>query len=153
MQIVDLGPIFVAYMQVQRTPIYVITWQLIYRVIHEECHSFRELICHVMLMKKVHMNMGPIFLYYRKYEVYNIWNWIAINWSNQSNYWQNYTEWFTEIIKYLLHYYSPDKCILQYIFKHSAFCSNTRGCMGVNCSCRWPVSRDFTCGWEITKMI
>ena len=33
----------------------------IYRVIHEECHSFRELICHVMLMKKVHMNMGPIF--------------------------------------------------------------------------------------------
>ena len=34
---------------------------LLYRVIHEECHSFRELICHVMLMKKVHMNMGPIF--------------------------------------------------------------------------------------------
>ena len=33
----------------------------IYRVIHEECHSFRELICHVMLMKKVHMNKGPIF--------------------------------------------------------------------------------------------
>ena len=33
----------------------------IYRVIHEECHSFRELICHVMLMKKVHMNMCPIF--------------------------------------------------------------------------------------------
>ena len=33
----------------------------IYRVIHEEYHSFRELICHVMLMKKVHMNMGPIF--------------------------------------------------------------------------------------------
>ena len=32
----------------------------IYRVIHEECHSFRELICHVMLMKKVHMNKGPI---------------------------------------------------------------------------------------------
>ena len=33
----------------------------IYRMIHEEYHSFRELICHVMLMKKVHMNMGPIF--------------------------------------------------------------------------------------------
>ena len=32
-----------------------------YRVIHEECHSFRELICHVMLMEKVHMNKGPIF--------------------------------------------------------------------------------------------
>ena len=37
-------------------------WDIfIYRVIHEECHSFREMICHVMLMKKVHMNMGPIF--------------------------------------------------------------------------------------------
>ena len=33
----------------------------VYRVIHEECHSFRELIRHVMLMKKVHMNNGPIF--------------------------------------------------------------------------------------------
>ena len=33
----------------------------IYRVIHEECHSFRELTCHVMLMKKVHMSKGPIF--------------------------------------------------------------------------------------------
>ena len=27
------------------------------------------------------------FSYYRKYEVYNIWNWITINWSNQSYYW------------------------------------------------------------------
>ena len=33
----------------------------LYRVINEECHYFRELICHVMLMKKVHMNMGSIF--------------------------------------------------------------------------------------------
>ena len=33
----------------------------LYRVIHEECHLFVELICHLMLMKKVHMNMGPIF--------------------------------------------------------------------------------------------
>ena len=33
----------------------------IYKVIHEECHLFRELICDVMLMKKFHMNMGPIF--------------------------------------------------------------------------------------------
>ena len=33
----------------------------IHLVIHEECYSFRELICHVMLVKKVHMNMGPIF--------------------------------------------------------------------------------------------
>ena len=30
-------------------------------MIHEEYHSFRELICHVMLMKKVRMNNGPIF--------------------------------------------------------------------------------------------
>ena len=34
--------------------------EFLYRVIHEECHSFRELICHVRLMKKVHINMGPI---------------------------------------------------------------------------------------------
>ena len=30
---------------------------------------------------------GSDFSYYRRYEVYNIWNWIMINWSNQSNYW------------------------------------------------------------------
>ena len=35
--------------------------KIIYRVILEECHSFRELICHVMPMKEVHMNMGTIF--------------------------------------------------------------------------------------------
>ena len=33
---------------------------IIYRVIHEECQAFRELICHVTLIKKVHMNKGPI---------------------------------------------------------------------------------------------
>ena len=42
----------------------------IYRVIYEERHSFRELICHVMLMKKVHMNMGPIFNSFGENDVY-----------------------------------------------------------------------------------
>ena len=41
----------------------------IYRVIHEECHSFRELIFHVMLMKKVQMNKGPIFNSFGKNDV------------------------------------------------------------------------------------
>ena len=42
----------------------------IYRVIHEERYSFSELICHVMLMKKVHMNMGPIFNSFGENDVY-----------------------------------------------------------------------------------
>ena len=40
-----------------------------------------------------------------------------------------------ELNRYLSHYYSPDKCVLQYVFKHSAFCSNIRGRTGVNSSC------------------
>ena len=44
--------------------------KIIYRVIHEECHSFRELIYHVMLMKKVNMNNGSIFNSFGENDVY-----------------------------------------------------------------------------------
>ena len=55
----------------------------IYRVIHEECHSFGELICHVMLMKKVHMNMGPIFNSFGENVYLQKWHetlWTALSW-------------------------------------------------------------------------
>ena len=54
--------------------IYIYIYIYIYRVIHEERHSFRELICHVMQMKKVHMNMGPIFNSFGENDVY-LQNW------------------------------------------------------------------------------
>ena len=56
----------------------------VYRVFHEECHSFREFICHVMLMKKVHMNNGLIF---NNFGQNDIWHkkwyetlWSALSW-------------------------------------------------------------------------
>ena len=44
-----------------------------------------DLSCHAD--EKSSYEYGSDFSYYRRYEVYNIWNWIMINWSNQSNYW------------------------------------------------------------------
>ena len=93
-----------------------------------------DLSCHAD--EKSSYEQGSDFSYYKWYEVYNIWNWITINWSNQSNYW---LKWYWMVhwkVQYLLHYYSCEKCVLQYIFKHSAFSSNTGGRTGVNRSSR-----------------
>ena len=44
-----------------------------------------DLSCHAD--EKSSYEQGSNFSYYRRYEVYIIWKWITINWSNQSNYW------------------------------------------------------------------
>ena len=56
----------------------------VYRVINEECHSFRELICHVMQMKKSSYEYGSDSQYFRRKLCMSsemLWNlWIALSW-------------------------------------------------------------------------